>query len=166
MNISHIGRGQSDVQFRGHPARRSSAVGAINGLIVVKINGEGRGVTCRAMKPTKNMKKEIAVEEFLAGRRVVIVKFVTHRHKEVQNKAKKVVGIVNLYEVQCADGKAPTVQTWCPRSVQTIEQAVKECACTFQEGQKLVAQFDSMEPNHFDATNGVIIRAVSVLPLE
>jgi len=33
----------------------------------------------------------------------VIAKFVAHRHKEVQNKAKKVVGIVNLYEVQFAD---------------------------------------------------------------
>ena len=58
------------------------------------------------------MKQNIAVEEFLAGRRVVIAKFVAHHYKEVQNKAKKVVGIVNLYEVQCADGKAPTVQTW------------------------------------------------------
>jgi len=45
---------------------------------------------------SKNMKQNIAVEEFLAGRRVVIAKFVTHRHKEVQNKAKKVVGVVNL----------------------------------------------------------------------
>jgi hypothetical protein len=52
------------------------------------------------------MKQNIAVEEFLAGRRVVIAKFVAHRHREVQNKAKKVVGVVNLYEVQCADGKA------------------------------------------------------------
>lgn len=115
---------------------------------------------------TKNMKQNIAVEEFLAGRRVVIAKFVAHRHKEVQNKAKKVVGIVNLYEVQCADGKAPTVQTWCPRNIQTVEQAVAECPCTFEEGQKVVVQFDLMEPNHFDAKNGVIIRAGSVLPLE
>ena len=112
------------------------------------------------------MKQNIAVEEFLAGRRVVIAKFVTHRHKEVQNKAKKVVGIVNLYEVQCADGKAPTVQTWCPRNVQTIEQAAAQCPCTFKEGQKLVVEFDSMEPNNFDAKNGVIMRAVSALPLE
>jgi hypothetical protein len=57
----------------------------------------------RSEANSKNMKQNIAVEEFLAGRRVVIAKFVTHRHKEVQNKAKKVVGIVNLYEVQCAD---------------------------------------------------------------
>jgi len=112
------------------------------------------------------MKKEQAVESFLAGRRVVIAKFVAHRHKEVQNKAKKPVGVVNLYEVQCADGKAPTVQTWCPRSVQTLEQAAKECPCTFKEGQKLVAEFDLMEPNGFDAKNGVLVRAVSVLPLE
>ncbi len=112
------------------------------------------------------MKENIAVEEFLAGRRVVMVKFVAHRHKEVQNKAKKVVGIVNLYEVQCADGKAPTVQTWCPRSVQTVEEAVRQSPCTFSEGQKLVVEFDSMEPNNFDAKNGVIIRAGSVLPLE
>jgi len=112
------------------------------------------------------MKEQIAVEEFLAGRRVLIVRFVAHRHKEVQNKAKKTVGIVNLYEVFCADGKAPTVQTWCPRSIQTIEQAAAECPCKFSEGQKLVVQFDLMEPNHFDAKNGVIIRAVSVSPLE
>ena len=112
------------------------------------------------------MKQQQVVENFLAGRRVVIAKFVAHCHKEVQNKAKKVVGIVNLYEVQCADGKAPTVQTWCPRSVQTVEEAVKQCSCAFKEGQKLVVEFDSMEPNQFDAKNGVIIRAVSVLPLE
>ena len=98
--------------------------------------------------------------------RVVIAKFVAHRHKEVQNKAKKPVGVVNLYEVQCTDGKAPTVQTWCPRSVQTMEQAAKECPCTFKEGQKLVIEFDLMEPNGFDAKNGVLIRAVSTLPLE
>ena len=114
----------------------------------------------------KNMKQTEAVNQFLAGRRVAIAKFVAHRYKEVQNKAKKVVGIVNLYEVQCADGKAPTVQTWCPRSVQTVEQSAKECPCTFKEGQKLVVEFDLMEPNGFDAKNGVIIRAASVLPLE
>ena len=49
------------------------------------------------------MKQTEAVNQFLAGRHVVIARFVAHRHKEVQNKAKKVVGIVNLYEVQCAD---------------------------------------------------------------
>ena len=112
------------------------------------------------------MKQIEAVNQFLAGRRVVIARFVAHRHKEIQNKSKKVVGIVNFYEVQCADGKAPTVQLWCPRNVQTVEQAAKECSCTFKEGQKLVVEFDLMEPNHFDAKNGVIIRAVSVLPLE
>ena len=112
------------------------------------------------------MNQKIAVEQFLAGRRVVIAKFVAHRHKEVQNKAKKVVGIVNLFEVQFADGKAPTVQTWCPRNVQTVEQAAKECPCQFKDGQKLVIEFDLMEPNTFDAKNGVIIRAGSVLPLE
>ena len=64
------------------------------------------------------------------------------------------------------DGKAPTVQVWCPRNVQTVEQAAKECPCTFKEGQKLVVEFDLMEPNGFEAKNGVIIRAGSVLPLE
>ena len=112
------------------------------------------------------MKQSNAVEEFLAGRRVVIARFVAHHYKEVRNKAKKVVGIVNLYEVQCADGKAPTVQTWCPRNVQTVEQAVKDCPIQFKEGQKLVIEFDLMEPNTFDAKNGVLIRAGSVLPLE
>jgi hypothetical protein len=112
------------------------------------------------------MKQQLAVESFLAGRRVVIAKFVAHHYKEVSNKAKKVVGVVNLYEVQCADGKAPTVQTWCPRDIQTIEQAEKQCPCPFKDGQKLVIEFDSMEPNGFDAKNGVLIRAVTVLPLE
>jgi len=112
------------------------------------------------------MKQQQAIENFMAGRRVVIAKFVAHRYKEVQNKAKKVVGIVNLYEVQCADGKAPTVQVWCPRSVLSVEQAAKDCPCPFKDGQKLVIEFDLMEPNTFDAKNGVIIRAGSVLPLE
>ena len=112
------------------------------------------------------MKQNLAVEAFLAGRRVVIAKFVAHRHKEIQNKSKRVVGVVNLYEVQCADGKAPTVQVWCPRSVQTMDQATSQCPCTFKEGQKLLIEFDLMEPNHFDAKNGVIVRAGSVLPLE
>jgi hypothetical protein len=112
------------------------------------------------------MKQAQAVESFLAGRRVVLAKFVAHRYKEVSNKAKKVVGILNLYEVQFPDGKAPTVQVWCPRSVQTVEQAAKECPCQFKDGQKLVVEFDSMEPNAFDAKNGVIIRAGSALPLE
>jgi hypothetical protein len=112
------------------------------------------------------MKQQYAVDQFLAGRRVVIARFVAHRYKEVQNKAKHVVGIVNLYEVQCADGKAPTVQMWCPRNVQTLDQAAKECPCLLKDGQKLVVEFDSMEPNTFDAKNGVIIRAASVQPLE
>lgn len=112
------------------------------------------------------MKQQIAVEQFLAGRRVVIAKFVAHRYKEVQNKAKKPVGVVNLYEVQCTDGKAPTVQMWCPRSIQTIEQAAKECPCTFKEGQKLVVEFDLMEQNGFDAKNGVLIRASSAVAFE
>ena len=112
------------------------------------------------------MKQQIAVDQFLAGRRMVIARFVAHRHKEVQNKAKKPVGVVNLFEVQCADGKAPTVQVWCPRNIQTVEQAIKECPCQFKDGQKVVIEFDLMEPNTFDAKNGVIIRAGSVLPLE
>ena len=112
------------------------------------------------------MKQQNAVDQFLAGRRVVITRFVAHRYKEVQNKAKKPAGVVNLYEVQCADGKAPTVQTWCPRNVQTVEQAGKECPCAFKEGQKMVVEFDMMETNGFDAKNGVLVRAVSVLPLE
>ena len=36
----------------------------------------------------------------------------------------------------------------------------------FKDGQKLVIEFDLMKPNTFDAKNGVIIRAGSVLPLE
>ena len=112
------------------------------------------------------MKQQNAVENFLAGRRVVIAKFVAHRYKEVQNKAKHVVGIVNLYEVQCADGKAPTVQLWCPRNIQTIEEAARLFPCQFKDGQKVVVEFDLMEPNTFDAKNGVIIRAGAVSPLE
>ena len=112
------------------------------------------------------MKQQNAVDNFLAGRRVVLAKFVAHRYKEVQNKAKHVVGIVNLYEVQCADGKAPTVQVWCPRNIQTIEEAARLFPCQFKDGQKVVVEFDLMEPNTFDAKNGVIIRAGSVVPLD
>ncbi|HVT71924.1 MAG TPA: hypothetical protein VHD61_02215 [Lacunisphaera sp.] len=112
------------------------------------------------------MKQQIAVEHFLAGRRVVIAKFVAHRYKEVQNKAKHVVGIVNLYEVLFADGKAPTVQTWCPRNIQTVEEASRLCPCQFKDGQKLLVEFDLMEPNTFDAKNGVLLRAGSVSPLD
>lgn len=112
------------------------------------------------------MKTNIAVEQFLAGRRVVIARFVAHRYKAVQNKAQKVVGVVNLYEVQCADGKAPTVQTWCPRSIQTETQAAAECPCPFTAGQPLVIEFELMEPNAYDAKNGVLLRASAVLPLE
>ena len=154
------------MRFGGRSACLSSGNGASNGQIVGKSNGEGRGAACRAVKPNRKMKQQSAVENFLAGRRVVLAKFVAHHYKEVSNKAKKVVGIVNLYEVQCADGKAPTVQVWCPRSVQTVEQAAKECPCQFKDGQKMVVEFDLMEPNTFDAKNGVIIRAGSVLPLE
>jgi len=136
------------------------------GRIVGRSNGEGRGAACRVVSRKQKMKQQNAVENFLAGRRVVIAKFVAHRHKEVQNKAKHVVGIVNLYEVQCADGKAPTVQMWCPRNIQTIEEAARLFPCQFKDGQKLVVEFDLMEPNTFDAKNGVIIRAGSVLPLE
>ena len=162
-----MGCGRSDGGCSGGSACPSSGNGASIGQIVGRSNGEGRGVACRAIKPKENkMKQQQAVENFLAGRRVVIARFVAHRYKEVQNKAKKVVGIVNLYEVQCADGKAPTVQVWCPRSVQTVEQAAKECPCQFKDGQKMVVEFDLMEPNTFDAKNGVIIRAGSVLPLE
>ena len=112
------------------------------------------------------MKQEIAIEQFLAGRRVLVVRFVAHCHKEVKNKAGKTVGVVNLYEVQCADGKAPTVQTWCPRSVQSIEQAVASCPSGFREGERLAVEFELMERNQFDAKNGVLIRAASVSALE
>ena len=113
-----------------------------------------------------NVRCEITCQGATAWTQSPIARFVAHHYKEVQNKAKKVVGIVNLYEVQCADGKAPTVQTWCPRIVQTVEQAAKDCPIQFKEGQKLVIEFDLMEPNTFDAKNGVLIRAASVLPLE
>jgi BMFP domain-containing protein YqiC len=53
-----------------------------------------------------------------------------------------------------------------PRSVQTMEQAVAQCPCQFKEGQKVLVEFDLMERNEFDAKNGVIVRASSVLPLE
>ena len=35
------------------------------------------------------MKQAQAVENFLAGRRVVLAKFVAHHYKEVSNKAKR-----------------------------------------------------------------------------
>jgi hypothetical protein len=112
------------------------------------------------------MKEQIAIEQFLAGRRVLMVRFVAHSHKEVKNKAGKTVGVVNLYEVLCAGGKAPTVQSWCPRNVQSIEQAAAECPCAFGEGDRLAVEFDLMERNTFDAKNGVLIRAGSVPAVE
>ncbi len=52
MNPFHTGGAASpDVVVRAISIRLSNGDGAIEGLIVVKINGEGRGVTCRAMKP-------------------------------------------------------------------------------------------------------------------
>ena len=48
-----IGLGQAVVQLTGHSARSSGVDGAIEGLIVVKLNGEGRGVPCRVVKPNE-----------------------------------------------------------------------------------------------------------------
>ncbi len=45
----HIGAGQSVVQPTGHSARLSVVDGVIKGLIVVILNGEGRGVPCRVV---------------------------------------------------------------------------------------------------------------------
>jgi hypothetical protein len=39
--------------FVGHSTRLSSVDGATPGLIVVNINGEGRGVACRVVIPLK-----------------------------------------------------------------------------------------------------------------
>jgi hypothetical protein len=64
------------------------------------------------------------------------------------------------------EGNDVLAWVWCPRSVQTVEQAAKEWPCQFKDGRKLVVEFDLMERNDFDAKNGVIIRAGSVLPLE
>jgi hypothetical protein len=51
LNCFRIGLGQSVAQLTGHSARSSGVDGAIKGLIVVNLNGEGRGVACRAIKP-------------------------------------------------------------------------------------------------------------------
>ena len=57
-------------------------------------------------------------------------------------------------------------KTWrCIRMKQAKSDA-RDYPCQFKDGQKMVVEFDLMEPNTFDAKNGVIIRAVSVLPLE
>jgi hypothetical protein len=47
----HAGHGHPDVQLTGHSTRLSVGVRVWNGLIVVKLNGGGRGVTYRAIKP-------------------------------------------------------------------------------------------------------------------
>jgi hypothetical protein len=47
----HAGDGHPDVQLTGHSTRLSGGVRVWDGLIVVKLNGGGRGVTCRAIKP-------------------------------------------------------------------------------------------------------------------
>jgi hypothetical protein len=51
LKCFRIGLGQSDALLAGRSARLSSVDGAIEGIIVVKVNGEGRGVACRAIKP-------------------------------------------------------------------------------------------------------------------
>lgn len=112
------------------------------------------------------MKESEAVQEFVSGRRVMLAKFVAHRFKSVSNKVGKVVGVVNLYEVCCADGKAPTVQVWVSRVVQTCEQAAARFPCLFKEGQKVLVRFESMEPNTFDAKNGVLMRSDGVVAVE
>ncbi|MEO6848065.1 MAG: hypothetical protein ABI443_10570 [Chthoniobacterales bacterium] len=62
------------------------------------------------------MKQNIAVEEFLSGR-VVIAELVAHRHKEVQNNAKKVVGIVKLSKSSVPMERLP----WSKRGVLVVE---------------------------------------------
>jgi hypothetical protein len=51
LTYFRIGLGQAFVQLTGHSARSSGVDGKIEGLIVVNLNGEGRGVACRAVKP-------------------------------------------------------------------------------------------------------------------
>ncbi|MGP8201928.1 MAG: hypothetical protein ACLQU4_20750 [Limisphaerales bacterium] len=51
LNYFRIGLGQSVAQLTGHSARPSGVDGGIEGLIVVNLNGEGRGVPSRATKP-------------------------------------------------------------------------------------------------------------------
>jgi hypothetical protein len=46
-----MGLAESIVQITGYSARSSGVDGGIEGLTVVKLNGEGRGVACRAIKP-------------------------------------------------------------------------------------------------------------------
>ena len=50
--ILHTNRSLGRYQtFAGHSARLSGVDGVSKGLIVVKLNGEGRGVLCRVVKP-------------------------------------------------------------------------------------------------------------------
>jgi hypothetical protein len=44
-------RGLPVAQLTGHSARSAGVDGKIEGLIVVNLNGEGRGVACCAVKP-------------------------------------------------------------------------------------------------------------------
>ena len=66
-----------------------------------------------------------------------------------------------LRRVQCADGEGTHGSNVVPS--QRSERRAgcqKECPCQFKDGQKLVAEFDLMEPNTFDAKNGAaVIRA-------
>ena len=48
-SLFHTGSGQSVVQPTGHSARLSAVDGVSKGLIVVKLNGGGRGVPCRVV---------------------------------------------------------------------------------------------------------------------
>ena len=53
--IIRTGPGQPGVKIGGHNERSSGVHGVSEGLIVVNLNGEGRGVASRTLKP-KEMK--------------------------------------------------------------------------------------------------------------
>lgn len=112
------------------------------------------------------MKIQAAIDLFASGRRVVVAKFVSSSgFKQITNKAGKVVGVVSLTEVSLSDGKAPTVQVWLPRDVQTVEKAEALHPNKLKEGQKVLVEFETFSKDQY-AKNGTLINATAVSPLE
>ena len=55
MNFTTDAANPSCIPWPLHPVLSGAGFGAIEGLIVVRINGEGRGVTCRVNMPTEKL---------------------------------------------------------------------------------------------------------------
>src|ERR1017187_615640 len=67
QSVFHCGLGQSVVQLTGHSARWSGRQGVSKGLIVVIVNGGGRGVACRVVSQKEKYETEHCSRTVLGG---------------------------------------------------------------------------------------------------